>query len=514
MMKKVIDLNKRNYELLINGKLVPSLDEEVIPVHNPADESIVAYAAKATAKDADLAVKIAHDVFRAGHWASTTPRARAEVLYKLADLLEASKEQFLKLLMMESGSTYGKAMVEISATIEGIRTYADLCVSDFVHDIAPSSGGPASVNMIYRVPVGVCVGIIPWNWPLYLTMWKMAPAITAGNCIIIKAPDEACLSVLALGELSIKAGLPPGVFQVINGDGLDVGQFLVKHPLVNKISFTGSTATGKRIMQLAADTLKRVTLELGGKSAQIFLEDADLDISIDGALFSGFNHSGQTCHNGSRLLVPRKNYDLVVSRLIDRAKKIRVGNPLRDGNVGMGPIISKKQLDKINEYISIGIKEGAKIVTGGGPPVGRGFTKGYWLSPTIMIDVTNDMRIAREEIFGPLIVVIPYDTLEEAINLANDSPYGLAGNIWSSRLDIALDVAKRIQSGTIWINDASLVNINAPFGGFKHSGLGRESGLHGLLEYTELQHLHLGISPNKSYYSTLFTKEVRPESFL
>lgn len=496
---------KERYDLLINGKLQPAVDGRYASVCNPADESVIASVAIATVRDAELAVESAKKCFEEGIWAKLSPSRRSWSLQRLANLIEEQENQLTELLIMETGSTFGKAQVEIKATIEGLRTYSELAVSGYEYPTSQGHvGTTASLNMVRRVPVGVTVGIVPWNWPLYLTMWKMAPALAVGNSVIIKVPNHACLTVLMLAELSLSAEIPPGVLQIINGEGPSVGEYLVKHKSVNMISFTGSTETGKRVMMLGANTLKRLTLELGGKSAQIFLEDADLDMAIDGALFSGYNHAGQTCHNGTRLLVPDTLHDEIVERLVRRTKDIRIGNPLLDRSVGMGPVNSKKHLEAIQRCIQMGLHEGARIAVGGHAPPGEDFKRGYWISPTILTGVTNTMWVAREEIFGPVLVVIAYRSLDEAISIANDSSYGLAGNIWSRRLDQAMEVAKQIQTGTVWINDASLVNIHAPFGGFKQSGIGRESGIYGLISYTELQHIHIGLSEKKPYLLSLF----------
>lgn len=496
---------KERYDLLIDGELLPSAEGMYIPVYNPADESLIAYAAMATVRDAKLVVEAARRSFEEGIWAELAPSQRSWSLQRLADLIEKNAIPLTELLVMETGSTFGKAQVEISATIEGLRTYSELAVSGYEHAAMPQerAGAIASLNMVRRVPVGVVVGIVPWNWPLYLAMWKLASSLAVGNSVIIKVPNHSCLTVMAVAELSLSAGIPSGVLQFINGDGPSVGEWLVAHKSVNMISFTGSTETGKRVMTLGVDTLKRMTLELGGKSAQIFLEDADLDMAIDGALFSGYNHAGQTCHNGTRLLVHESLHDEIVDRLVRRTKDIRIGNPILDRNVGMGPINSKKHLEHIQRCIEVGLAEGAKIAAGGHAPEGEHFKRGYWMSPTIFTGVTNDMWIAREEIFGPVLVVIPYRSIDEAVRMANDSRYGLAGNVWSRQLDQAMEVARRIRTGTVWINDASLVNIYAPFGGYKESGIGRESGIYGLLAYTELQHIHVGLSADKPYLQSM-----------
>ncbi|WP_165820838.1 aldehyde dehydrogenase family protein [Pueribacillus theae] len=505
-MSQVISKDQlKHYKLFVNGEFVDAEEGKEFEVINPADESVVGYASLATQKDAEKAVKAAKATFESGIWANKTTGERAQVLNKLADLMEENYDEIAKLLIAESGSTVAKADVEILNTIDGYRTYADLVRTDYEYEAIPPNSvmGIPSLNFVNRVPVGVVVGIIPWNWPLYLAMWKIAPALAAGNSVIVKVANETPLHGLFIAELAQKAGVPAGVLQVITGDGPEVGEYLVTHPFVNKISFTGSTEVGKRIMNLASDDLKRLKLELGGKSAQIFLEDADLDIAIDGALFTGYQHNGQTCHNGTRVFVPRSIHDEVVEKLVERTKAIKVGvGP----EAGIGPVISKVQHDRIKKYIQIGQEEGATLAIGGDEPQGEEFEKGYWINPTVFTNVTNDMRIAREEIFGPVISVIPYDEIDKAINMANDNPNGLSGNVWSRSIDRAIEVAKKMRTGMVLINDSALISNKAPFGGFKHSGFGRESGIYGLLEFTEVQHIHVGISSEKDYYKAMFTE--------
>ncbi|RFU64940.1 aldehyde dehydrogenase family protein [Peribacillus glennii] len=496
----------KHYKLFLDGAFVDAEEGNEIEVINPADESVVGYVALATQKDAEKAVNAAKKAFESGIWSNKTPAERSKVLNSFANLIEENYEELTKLFIAETGSTVGKTEIEFKNAIDGYRTYANLVNSGYEYEaISPNSVmGIPSFNFVNRVPVGVVVGIIPWNWPLYLAMWKIAPALAAGCTIIIKAANETPLHTLEVAKLAEKAGIPSGVLQVITGDGPEVGEYLVTHPYVNKISFTGSNAVGKRIMNLASDDLKRVKLELGGKSAQIFLKDADLDIAIDGALFTGYQHNGQTCHNGTRVFVPRSIHDQVVDRLVERTKAIQVGDPSVNPNAGIGPVVSKVQYDRIKNYIAIGLQEGATIAVGGDEPQGEQFQKGFWINPTIFTNVTNDMRIAREEIFGPVIVVIPYDEIDEAIAMANDNVHGLSGNVWSKSVDRAVEVAKQMRTGMVLINDSALISNKAPFGGFKHSGIGRESGIYGLLEFTEMQHIHVGLSSDKQYYKTMF----------
>jgi aldehyde dehydrogenase (NAD+) len=351
-------------------------------------------------------------------------------------------------------------------------------------------------NFVNREPLGVCGQIIPWNFPLVMACWKIAPALVTGNSIVIKPASNTSLTALELVKALEETGLfPRGVINIVTGPGATVGEEIASNPLVDKVAFTGSTEVGRRIMQLASGTVKKVTLELGGKSANIILPDADMDLAIDGALFATFFHQGQVCESGTRLLVPEKLHDEVLERLVARTAEIVVGDAL-DFESGMGPLVSEAQLRTVEKYVEIGKAEGARLVAGGKRPAG--LEKGYFYEPTIFADVSNEMRIAQEEIFGPVLCVIKYKDTSDAIRIANDSIYGLAGGVWSTDLPEAIDVAKKIRTGTVWINDFHLLNDVSPFGGYKQSGVGKELGMHGILEYTIAKHIHVGISSKRS----------------
>ncbi|MDQ2636259.1 MAG: aldehyde dehydrogenase family protein, partial [Actinomycetota bacterium] len=343
--------------------------------------------------------------------------------------------------------------------------------------------------VVHREPIGVVGAIAPWNFPLLLTLWKVGPALAAGNSVVVKPDEHTPLSILEFARIAEANGLPPGVLNVVPGDGPEAGARLASHPDVGKIAFTGSTAVGREIMRLASGTVKQVTLELGGKGPSIVLDDADLDMAADGVLYGCFVYSGQVCESGTRALVPADRHDAFVDRLVRRARTIQLG-PTRDWDTDMGPVIDGRQQRRILEYIQGAVAEGAQIVLGGEALPQPGF----WVSPTILTGVHNDMRIAREEVFGPVLVVIPYTDDDDAVAIANDSEYGLAASIWSGNNARALELAERIQAGSVWINDAHQINCQVPFGGYKQSGLGRELGPDALDAYTEVKTVHLDLS--------------------
>ena len=380
--------------------------------------------------------------------------------------------------------------------------FADLAETYAWQRPGPIATFPAlSQSVIHREPIGVVGAIAPWNFPLLLTLWKVGPALAAGNSVVVKPDEHTPLSILEFARIAERNGLPPGVLNVVPGDGPDAGARLASHPDVGKIAFTGSTAVGREIMRLASETVKHVTLELGGKGPSIVLDDADLDLAVDGVLYGCFVYSGQACESGTRALVPRHLQDEFIDRMIARAKTIVVG-PTRDWDTDMGPVIDADQRDRILGYIDGARAEGATVALGGTTMAGDGFTKGFWVAPTILTGVRSDMRVAREEIFGPVLSVIAYDTDDEAVAIANDSDYGLAASIWSTDNARALTMAERIEAGSVWINDAHGINCQLPFGGYKLSGLGRELGPDALDAYTEVKTVALDLSggrPAKPY---------------
>jgi aldehyde dehydrogenase (NAD+) len=366
-----------------------------------------------------------------------------------------------------------------------MSTFSKLALVDLTEDPGVSKAG-VSRNIVVHEPVGVCTAIIPWNFPLQMAVWKIAPALAAGCTVVLKPAPETPITALELAKLIDQTDLPKGVVNIITGDA-EVGEEMVTNPMVDKVSFTGSTEIGKRVMQLASGTIKKVTLELGGKSANIVLDDADMELAVDGSLYACYFHQGQCCVAGTRLILSGKIHDEFIDRMIDKMKKMKIGDPM-DEDTDIGPLVSQKQQKRVLDYIELGKKEGAKLAYGGNVPAGL---NGFFVEPALFVDVKNDMCIAKEEIFGPVLSVIKVDDEKQAIDIANDSSYGLAGGVWSRDISKAADIANKLRAGTVWVNEWHLLNDFVPFGGYKQSGIGRELGIEGIKAYTETKHIYI-----------------------
>ncbi len=498
------------WNLYFNGQWRAPRAGQYEPAYDPSNNSVLAQVARADVEDTRAAIQAARTAFDCGPWSSMTPGERSRIMHKLVDALEERQAEIAELEMMNGGCTWRKAnLMDIPVGLLHFRHFAKLADFEPLEPVPQITFPTLSYNFVRREPIGVCGQIIPWNFPFLMAVWKMAPALAAGNCVVIKPASYTPLSALKMMEIIHDTGLlPPGVLNMITGPGGVVGPELCVSPLVDKIAFTGSTEVGRQVMIQAASTIKKVTLELGGKSPNIILDDAELDIAIDGSLWATFMHNGQACESGTRLFVPDSIYDTFMERLIDRASKIKVGLP-GDGGTDLGPLISAGQLKSVENYIQIGLDEGATPALLGHRPTDPELANGHYLTPTIFTDVRNDMRIAQEEIFGPVLVVIKYDSLEDAIKQANDTIYGLAAGVWSANLERAVSVANKLRAGTVWINDYHLINAEAPFGGYKQSGIGRELGTWGLHEYTEIKHIHADLSRTREarfWYDILVPK--------
>lgn len=481
-----------HYSLYINGEWVDT--GENYEIRSPATEELVATVAKGGVAQVDQAVAAAKAAHEEGTWRRTPPAQRAALLNDVATRLGGRIDELAALQTRENGATIRiTGALHIGLSIAQMQYLAEQAATYEFETAGPEIGPVPAEGLVRREPLGVVAAIVPWNIPLLVIVWKIAPALAAGNTVVLKPDEHAPLVALELAKEFEAAGLPPGVLNVVTGDGEPTGAHLSGHPDVRKVAFTGSTAVGKSILRQSADTVKRVTLELGGKGPNIILDSADLDTAIDGALFAALANNGQACEAGTRLLIPSSNRDEIVSRLVERARTLKVGDPL-DPATGVGPIISKVQHQRILDYFAIAETEGAKAVIGGGVPTGPGFDKGYWIEPTIFVGVTNDARIAREEVFGPVLVVLTYDSVEEAIKIANDTDYGLSAGVWGDE-DQAIEIARELDAGMVWINDWHVIHPAYPFGGFKQSGLGREGGPHALDEYTEAKFISLNRSP-------------------
>lgn len=495
--------------LYINGQFLDSTTGEYITVINPANEEIVGNVPKAGKAEADAAVQAARFAFDSGVWSDLAPEKRAEKLVRMGELLTERMDMFNELLMKETGCIIGKAMVETGMTIQLFNYYAKMISSPIRYDhkeMDPYEHATYSYSFINREPIGVVTCIAPFNFPFILATMKIVPALAAGNTVVVKPSSETPLATMELARIAHDAGVPAGVFNTITGPGSVIGEILASHPLVDKVALTGSTETGRKILEYAASTIKLTTLELGGKSANIILDDAELDAAIDGSLQTWLFHSGQVCHSGQRLLVAKSIYEEVLKRLVERASHVQIGDP-RDPATLVGPVISRKQKESIERYIKIGIEEGARVAFGGKPLEGGIFDKGFWVHPTIFADVNNSMTIAQEEIFGPVLSVIPFEDDEEAIRIANDSIYGLGGGVWSQNIKRAVSVAKRIRTGNVWINNYATQGCDSVFGGVKQSGLGKELGMEGLLAYTQAKFIHVDLEcDHGARYGWMFTK--------
>jgi aldehyde dehydrogenase (NAD+) len=479
------------YQLLIDGTFTDAVSGETFDSIDPSTGEAFATLAKGGADDARRAAEAARGAFDEGPWPRMKGRERAQLMLKVADLVKQNGAALAELEARDAGHTIRMAKgADIGMVISTFRVFAELAAREEDERALPRN--PGSTNWVRYEPVGVCAAITPWNFPIQMAAWKIAPAIAAGNTVVIKPASYTPLTTLELGRLCLEAGVPEGVVNVLPGSGAAAGEELVSSPLVDKVAFTGSTEIGRRIMELASSNIKKTTLELGGKSAAVVLDDVNLDHAVDGALWGVFFHSGQVCSAGTRLLVQQSIYDEFLGELTKRAESVRTG-PALDPASDTGPVVSQTQLETVERYVGIGREEGADVLTGGERAVVEGHDRGYYFRPTILGGVRNDMTVAREEIFGPVLVVMPFDDDADAVRIANDSVYGLAGGVWSSDNGRAVKVAEQLRTGTVWINDWHMINPRYPFGGYKQSGLGREHGEIGFDEYREIKHIHVDL---------------------
>ncbi len=473
------------YQMFIDGRFVDAGSGKTFEVFDPSTEDAIATVPAGNAADIDLAARAATKAFYDG-WKAVTAQDRGRVLFRLAERVRARRAELAELETRNTGKPIAESEYDMDDTATCFEYYGGLATK-INGDVLPVPADAVAFAM--REPVGVAGQIIPWNYPLMMAAWKIAPALAAGCTVVLKPAEQTPLSILELAKDFEAVGIPPGVVNIVTGDGPGAGAPLVSHPAVRKIAFTGSAEVGKTIMRNAADQLKRVSLELGGKSPNIFFSDADFENAVDGALFGTFINQGEVCSAGSRVLVQRDIYKKFVEAATTKAKTIKLG-PGMDRNNKMGPLVSAEQRDRVADYLKVGRGE-AKVAIGGGRP--KQFEKGWYIEPTIFYDVDNSARIAQEEIFGPVMSVIPFKDEAEAIRIANETPYGLAAAVWTRDIFKAFRVVKALEAGIVWVNHMQPTFVEAPWGGYKASGFGRELGRWGVEEYLETKQVFINL---------------------
>lgn len=476
-------------KMYINGKFTDAIAGATRAIRNPANDAVIALVAEAQTEDAEMAILAARSAFDNGPWRKTSAQERGKLLLKLAANIRSHFEELVVIEVRNNGKPKREAEFDIEDAANCFEFYAGLATK--IH--GETMQVPAnSFSYVLREPIGVCVQIIPWNYPLLMAAWKLAPALAAGNCCVLKPSELTPLSALRLAELINETGFPEGVVNIITGDGAVCGSALINHPSIDKIAFTGGTLTGKKIMEAASKNLKRVTLELGGKNPAIFFDDCDMDLAIDWGLFAAFANQGQVCSAGSRLLIQDTIYDEFMKRFLNKIPDIKIGYGMAEGTA-MGPLISKAHREKVEAYIRLGLEEGATLIAGGTRPTDEALQDGYFLSPTVFAGVTNSMRIAKEEIFGPVCTLHRFTTEDEAIKLANDTEYGLAAGIFTRNLSLAHRFTQALRTGVVWVNNFQPTYNEMPWGGYKQSGIGRELGLYGIEAYLETKQVNINL---------------------
>ncbi|WP_246569717.1 aldehyde dehydrogenase family protein [Lentibacillus saliphilus] len=481
VVTEVGTMKRSHYGMIINGERTESVSENKYDTHNPATGEVLATVAKANEADAEKAVQAARNAFDHGKWRKYPVGKRSRVLNQIAAIMRERFKDLVEMEVLNSGKSVGAATVQINQAIEDFEFYAGAIVG---HRGTVNNMPYGFFNYTHKEPVGVCAQIIPWNYPMMMAAWKIAPAIAAGCSVVVKPASLTPITALLINEICHEAGVPEGVVNTIPGSGAVVGDYLVDHEAVDKVAFTGSTPIGKDIMAKASRTLKRITLELGGKSPNIVFDDADMEAAVAGSLFGIYFNTGQSCEARSRMFVHDSIYDTFIEQFVAKTKKLVLGDPF-DKGTHIGSIISQEQLDVIDGYVQSAVQEGATILTGGKAAEVEGFEGGYWYEPTVIVDVTPDMKAVKEEIFGPVVVVERFSDEKEVIKRANDTKYGLGSAIWTTNQARATRVAHQIQAGIVMVNSPFSAFPGTPFGGYKESGFGRELAVESLDLYME-----------------------------
>ena len=476
-------------------------------VRNPFNQELLAKVPSSDLEDVRHAVDIARETFDKGLWSGLLPGDRAKIIWRLADLVESDLNGLALLESKNQGKTIKYARdSDLPFIVDNLRFFAG--AARVLEGKAANEYSGMGTSLIKREPVGVVAGIVPWNYPLYLAVWKLAPALAAGNTVVMKPSSLTPLTLLEFCMLAEKAGLPKGVLNVVVGDGNILGPELVRSRKGDMVSFTGDTATGRRVLEQVSKNVKKVALELGGKAPLVVLEDADLEMVANGAVVGGFWNAGQDCTAVTRVLVPKKLHDPLVKRMVHLTKQFKLGDQTKE-STDMGPLVSEKQVQKVESYVEIAHEEGAKVMVGGARPKGKIFEKGFFFEPTILTKVKQQSRVCQEEIFGPVIAVLPYDDVDDAVQKANDVEYGLAASVYGKDAKTLLNIAKKLNVGTVWVNEHGVLTSETPHGGFKQSGFGKDLSMYSFEEYTRVKHVYLdqtGLARRPWHY-TVFGKK-------